>query len=82
MLRRVKKDVEHELGEKIEKTVYCELTSRQRRMYEALSEKISLEELLAKATLEGKNVEESENLMNMVTRSTLLTMNLSSRVHR
>lgn len=28
MLRRVKKEVEHELGDKIERTVWCELTSR------------------------------------------------------
>ena len=36
MLRRVKSDVEHELGEKIEKTIYCDLTPRQKRMYNAL----------------------------------------------
>jgi DNA helicase INO80 len=65
MLRRVKKDVQHELGQKIEKTVYCGLTNRQRRMYAALNERISIDELLDKATLEG-NAEESDGLMNMV----------------
>jgi DNA helicase INO80 len=66
MLRRIKRDVEHELGEKIEKTVYCELTARQRRMYDALSERISIDELLEKATLDDRDIEEGDALMNLV----------------
>jgi DNA helicase INO80 len=66
MLRRVKKDVEHELGDKIEKTVYCELTPRQRRMYKALSERVSIDELLDKASLEGRDIDEGDSLMNVV----------------
>lgn len=33
MLRRTKSEVEHELGEKIEKVIDCELTFSQRQMY-------------------------------------------------
>ena len=66
MLRRVKKDVEHELGDKIEKAVYCGLTARQRRMYDALNERISIDELLEKATFDGKEMEDGDNLMNLV----------------
>jgi DNA helicase INO80 len=67
MLRRVKKEVEHELGEKIEKTIYCDLTSRQKRMYEALNEKISIDELLEKASFEGTDdLESNSGLMNLV----------------
>lgn len=69
MLRRVKKDVEHELGTKIEKTIYCELTARQSKMYQALKERISIDELLEKASLDiAGNVEKelSDGLMNAV----------------
>src|SRR5947209_12836313 len=40
MLRRVKKNVQNELGDKIEKEVYCQLTARQRMLYRGLREKI------------------------------------------
>lgn len=33
MLRRIKKDVENELSDKIEIMVYCPLTSRQKLLY-------------------------------------------------
>jgi DNA helicase INO80 len=36
MLRRVKRDVEHELAQKLELTLACELTPLQRRLYAAL----------------------------------------------
>lgn len=40
MLRRVKRDVECELGEKIEVQVDCALAPRQRGMYAALKSKV------------------------------------------
>lgn len=66
MLRRIKTDVENELGRKIEKTVLCRLTVRQQRMYDALSEKISIEDLLEKAQFESGGLEGAGNdsLMN------------------
>ena len=36
MLRRIKRNVQHELGEKIEVEVYCDLTARQRALYKGL----------------------------------------------
>jgi len=33
MLRRIKKDVENELSDKIEILMYCPLTSRQKMLY-------------------------------------------------
>ncbi|KXS17805.1 hypothetical protein M427DRAFT_121847 [Gonapodya prolifera JEL478] len=64
MLRRIKRDVETELGEKVERDVLCPMTLRQKRMYEGLREKISLQELLQKAELNEKDVVSS--LMNIV----------------
>jgi DNA helicase INO80 len=49
MLRRVKSEVQHEIGSKIEKTVYCELSARQKRMYSALADRISVDDLLDRA---------------------------------
>lgn len=65
MLRRIKKNVQHELGDKIEKDVYCNLTARQRHLYRGLKEKISTSELLEKLTSlnDGDSV---DNLMNLV----------------
>jgi len=40
MLRRVKADVEHELGKKVEIDVKCEMTYKQKVMYQRLSNKI------------------------------------------
>lgn len=51
MLRRVKSEVEHELGSKIEKTIYCDLSSKQRGMYSALAERISVDDLLDRVML-------------------------------
>lgn len=64
MLRRIKKNVQHELSEKIEVEVYCYLTARQRALYGALKEKISVSELLEKAT--SLNEESMDSLMNLV----------------
>lgn len=36
MLRRIKKDVENELSDKIEILMYCPLTSRQKMLYSGI----------------------------------------------
>jgi len=41
MLRRIKKDVENELSDKIEILMYCPLTSRQKMLYSGNKIKIS-----------------------------------------
>ncbi|KAI7847267.1 SNF2 family N-terminal domain-containing protein [Circinella umbellata] len=64
MLRRIKRNVQHELGEKIEVEVYCDLTARQRALYKGLKQKISISELLEKAT--SLNEESMDSLMNLV----------------
>lgn len=58
MLRRVKKDVEDELGAKIEIDIECQLAPRQRSMYRAIKEKLPLAELLDNVT--------TDSLMNIV----------------
>ncbi|KAI9309490.1 SNF2 family N-terminal domain-containing protein [Cunninghamella echinulata] len=65
MLRRIKRNVQHELGEKIEVEVFCELTARQRALYRGLKEKISISELLEKATSLG-DTDSLDSLMNLV----------------
>ena len=56
MLRRVKRDVEHELGEKMELEIKCGLSAKQRGMYLGLREKLPVN--LVKTDLDG--------LMNLV----------------
>ena len=46
MLRRIKKDVENELTDKLEVLMYCPLTIRQKLLYMGLKRKIRIEELL------------------------------------
>ncbi|KAJ3035289.1 putative DNA helicase ino80 [Rhizophlyctis rosea] len=65
MLRRIKKDVENELGDKVEVEVSCGLTHRQKRMYQGLKQKISLRELLDRVTSLGET-EGMDSLMNLV----------------
>ncbi|KAI7905492.1 SNF2 family N-terminal domain-containing protein [Cokeromyces recurvatus] len=65
MLRRIKRNVQHELGEKIEIEIFCELTARQKALYRGLKEKISISELLEKATSLG-DIENMDSLMNLV----------------
>ncbi|CAH1153557.1 unnamed protein product [Phaedon cochleariae] len=70
MLRRIKKDVENELSDKIEVMVYCPLTARQNLLYQALKQKIKIEDLLHYTVGGGdshtvdKNF--TSNLMNLV----------------
>ncbi|KAK4055648.1 putative DNA helicase ino80 [Microbotryomycetes sp. JL201] len=65
MLRRIKKNVQNELSDKIEIDVYCELTTRQRAMYRTLKEHISITDLVARAT--SLNDDDSvKRLMNLI----------------
>lgn len=64
MLRRIKKHVQKELGDKIEEDVFCDLTYRQRAMYTKLRDRISILDLIEKAA-NGQD-EDTANLMNLV----------------
>lgn len=64
MLRRVKSHVQKELGEKVEKDVFCELTYRQRAYYGNLRSRISIMDLIEKAT-QGDD-QDTATLMNLV----------------
>jgi len=63
MLRRVKKHVQKELGDKIELDVFCNLTYRQRALYANLRNQISIMDLIEKATIGD---DDSASLMNLV----------------
>lgn len=62
MLRRVKKDVEKEIGKKFEHEVFCELTRRQKELYKKIKSRISIENLFQIR----ENKEKVKNLMNLV----------------
>lgn len=64
MLRRVKKHVQKELGDKIELDIFCPLTYRQRAYYRNLRNQISIMDLIEKATMGDDN--DSGTLMNLV----------------
>ncbi|KAK3676424.1 putative DNA helicase ino80 [Recurvomyces mirabilis] len=64
MLRRVKKHVQKELGDKIEEDVFCDLTYRQRAYYTNLRNKISILDLIEKAAV-GDD-QDTATLMNLV----------------
>lgn len=64
MLRRVKKHVQKELGDKIELDVFCDLTYRQRAYYANLRNQINIMDLVEKATM-GDD-QDSGTLMNLV----------------
>ncbi|KAI8912054.1 SNF2 family N-terminal domain-containing protein [Powellomyces hirtus] len=76
MLRRIKRDVENELADKIEVEVPCSLTWRQRELYRRLKSKISVRELLdglgtsssstSSSTNNGASKDRSDTLMNLV----------------
>ncbi|VVC24393.1 Helicase superfamily 1/2, ATP-binding domain,Helicase, C-terminal,P-loop containing nucleoside [Cinara cedri] len=66
MLRRIKKDVENELSDKIEILMYCPLTSRQKMLYSALRKKIRIEDLLHSAGSYHSSPNVTSNLMNLV----------------
>ena len=64
MLRRVKKNVQQELGDKVEKDVFCDLTYRQRALYANLRNRVSIIDLIEKAAV-GDDTD-STTLMNLV----------------
>ncbi|KAF1346725.1 SNF2 family DNA-dependent ATPase domain-containing protein [Delphinella strobiligena] len=64
MLRRVKKHVQKELGDKIEEDVFCDLTYRQRAYYANLRNKISIMDLIERAAV-GDD-QDTATLMNLV----------------
>ncbi|KAJ2552240.1 putative DNA helicase ino80 [Coemansia sp. RSA 1933] len=69
MLRRNKRHVQHELGEKIEHLVPCDLTKRQKDMYRGLMSKISIPELMERlqsGSGHGNKDDSEESLMNLV----------------
>lgn len=53
MLRRVKSDVENEMGEKVEKDVFCELSPRQKRLYRGIKDKLPILDLLTSGSTGG-----------------------------
>ena len=50
MLRRVKADVENEMGEKVELDVFCDLSPRQKRLYRGIKDKLPILDLLTSGT--------------------------------
>lgn len=62
MLRRIKKDVEHEIGQKHEHQRLCEMTKRQKVLYESIKDKLNIKELFKMFESKAK----VENLMNLV----------------
>lgn len=64
MLRRVKKNVQQELGDKVEKDIFCDLTYRQRALYANLRNRVSIIDLIEKAAI-GDDTD-STTLMNLV----------------
>lgn len=63
MLRRIKKHVQKELGDKIELDVFCDLTYRQRAYYSNLRNKISIMDLIEKVVGDDQD---TATLMNLV----------------
>ena len=63
MLRRVKKHVQKELGDKIEEDIFCDLTYRQRAYYGNLRSRISIMDLVEKAAI-GDD-QDTATLMNL-----------------
>ncbi len=63
MLRRIKKDVENEIGPKTEYEILCEMTERQRILYNSIKEKLTnISDLFSSVDSKVK----VENLMNLV----------------
>lgn len=63
MLRRIKKDVENEIGPKVEYEINCEMTERQKTLYKSIKQKLSnISELFTSVDSRMK----VENLMNLV----------------
>ncbi|KAI0348677.1 hypothetical protein BDW22DRAFT_1320092 [Trametopsis cervina] len=65
MLRRVKRHVQNELSDKIEKDIYVDLSARQRKLYKALLANVSVADLLEKAA-NMSDADSARSLMNLV----------------
>ncbi|WVF69267.1 hypothetical protein IAT40_004043 [Kwoniella sp. CBS 6097] len=65
MLRRVKKHVQKELGDKIEIDLLVDLSQRQRSIYKALRQRVSIADLIAQAN-NITDTSGAKNLMNLV----------------
>ncbi|KAK6459073.1 DNA ATP-dependent helicase [Scheffersomyces xylosifermentans] len=63
MLRRIKKNVQSELGDKVEIDLFCDLTNRQKKYYQMLRSQISIMDLLDSANSGG---EDATSLINLV----------------
>ncbi|KAK6205084.1 DNA ATP-dependent helicase [Scheffersomyces amazonensis] len=64
MLRRIKKNVQSELGDKVEIDLFCDLTNRQKKYYQMLRSQISIADLLdSVSTASG---EDATSLINLV----------------
>mmetsp|Transcript_5974 Transcript_5974/g.7271 ORF Transcript_5974/g.7271 Transcript_5974/m.7271 type:complete len:1368 (+) Transcript_5974:115-4218(+) len=64
MLRRIKKNVQSELGDKLEIDVFCDLTHRQKKYYQMLTSQISIMDLLDSAN--NSSDDSAQSLMNLV----------------
>ena len=53
MLRRIKSDVENEIGEKVEKDVFCDLSPSQKRLYRGIKDKLPILDLLTGGGSQG-----------------------------
>jgi len=62
MLRRVKKDVEKEIGKKIVTELICDMSARQKLLYKNIKKRICLSDLMQMY----ENKQKTQNLMNLV----------------
>ena len=63
MLRRIKKNVQSELGDKVEVDIFCDLTTRQKKLYQQLRSQISI---LDSDLLDSATAGTDSSLANMV----------------
>lgn len=63
MLRRIKKNVQSELGDKVEIDIFCDLTNRQKKYYQMLKSQISIMDLLDTA---NSGSDDATSLINLV----------------
>ncbi|KAG7194208.1 putative DNA helicase ino80 [Scheffersomyces spartinae] len=66
MLRRIKKNVQSELGDKVEIDIFCNLTNRQKKYYQMLKSQISIMDILDQANSNSRGEETTESLINLV----------------
>ncbi|KAI5962398.1 INO80 [Candida pseudojiufengensis] len=69
MLRRIKKNVQSELGDKVEIDLFCDLTNRQKKYYKMLKSQISIMDLLDAANSNSSSSggdDSSTSLVNLV----------------